>query len=82
VRRRLLPAEPRVRTLACSALDEGWMDEVDTARGVLLTAQGLLMYLQPAEVHRLVAAARSGSPAARCCSTASPAGSARAPCAA
>ncbi len=56
VRRRLLPAEPRVRTLACSALDERWMDEVDTSRGVLLTAQGLLMYLQPAEVHRLVAA--------------------------
>src|SRR6266540_6958957 len=56
VRRRLLPAEPRVRTLACSALDERWMDEVDTSRGVLLTAQALLMYLQPAEVHRLVAA--------------------------
>jgi O-methyltransferase involved in polyketide biosynthesis len=45
-----------VRTLACSVLDHRWMHEVDTSRGVLLTAQGLLMYLQPAEVHDLVGA--------------------------
>jgi hypothetical protein len=32
------------------------MDEVDTSRGVLVTAQGLLMYLEPAEVHALLAA--------------------------
>ena len=56
VRRRLLPESPRQRTLACSALDERWMEEVDTSRGVLLTAQGLLMYLRPSEVHGLVAA--------------------------
>jgi O-methyltransferase involved in polyketide biosynthesis len=56
VRDELLPPEGRRRTLACSALDERWMDEVDPARGVLVTAQGLFMYLAPEEVHGLVAA--------------------------
>jgi O-methyltransferase involved in polyketide biosynthesis len=56
VRRRLLPESPRQRTLACSALDERWMEDVDTSRGVLVTVQGLLMYLRPSEVHRLIAA--------------------------
>jgi O-methyltransferase involved in polyketide biosynthesis len=56
LRWRLLPESPRQRLIACSALDERWMDGVDQARGVLITAQGLLMYLQPAEVHGLIAA--------------------------
>jgi hypothetical protein len=57
VRRRLLGDDPpRRRTLAVSALDFGWMDAVETSQGVLITAQGLLMYLQPAEVRSLVAA--------------------------
>jgi O-methyltransferase involved in polyketide biosynthesis len=56
VRRQLLPDSPRLRTLACSALDVRWMEEVDASRGVLLTAQGLLMYFQPDEVYRLIAA--------------------------
>jgi O-methyltransferase involved in polyketide biosynthesis len=56
LRRQLLPASPRQRTIACSALDRRWMDEVDTSRGVLVTAQGLLMYLQPSEVRGLIAA--------------------------
>jgi len=54
VRRRLLPDGPRRRTIACSALDEAWMDAVDATRGVLLTAQGLLMYLDPPGVHRVI----------------------------
>ena len=54
VRERLLPAAERQRTLACSALDTRWIDCVDTTRGVLVTAQGLLMYLAPDEVRRLV----------------------------
>jgi hypothetical protein len=33
LRDRLLPASPRRRTIAGSALDERWMDEVDGARG-------------------------------------------------
>jgi O-methyltransferase involved in polyketide biosynthesis len=57
VRRRLLPDDPpRRRTLPGSALDLGWMDEVDAADGVLITTQGLLMYLQPDEVRSLIAA--------------------------
>jgi O-methyltransferase involved in polyketide biosynthesis len=57
LRNELLPAESgRQRTLSCSALDETWLEQVDTGDGVLVTAQGLLMYFQPAEVHRLVSA--------------------------
>jgi O-methyltransferase involved in polyketide biosynthesis len=57
IRRRLLPDDPpRRRTLPGSALDSAWMDEVDPAGGVLITAQGLLMYLRPAEVESLIAA--------------------------
>ena len=54
LRRQLLPSDPRARTIAGSALDLGWMDEVDDAEGVLVTAQGLLMYFTPEEVHGLV----------------------------
>jgi O-methyltransferase involved in polyketide biosynthesis len=57
VRERLLPAESdRQRVIAGSALDEAWMDEVDASNGVLITAQGLLMYLQPDESRGLIAA--------------------------
>jgi O-methyltransferase involved in polyketide biosynthesis len=56
VRAPLLPDAPRRRSIACSALDQRWMDEVDASRGVLVTAQGLLMYFERAEVHRLIAA--------------------------
>jgi O-methyltransferase involved in polyketide biosynthesis len=57
VRRRLLPDDPpRRRSLAASALDLTWTDEVDKGGGVLITTQGLLMYLQPAEVRSLIAA--------------------------
>ncbi len=60
LRERLLPSDPpRRRTLARSALDRRWMDEVgpeDVARGVLVTAQGLLMYLPEEEAKGLIAA--------------------------
>lgn len=56
LRRALLPAEDgRRRALAQSALDTSWMDHVDPAHGVLITAQGLLMYLRPPEVRGLLA---------------------------
>ncbi len=54
--RRVLPAEERRRLVARSVLDLTWIDEVDEPRGPLVTAQGLFMYLQPAEVRELIAA--------------------------
>src|SRR5690606_33810928 len=53
LRERLLPAEPRIVTLAQTALDFSWIDRVDTDHGVLITAEGLLMYLQPDEAMTL-----------------------------
>jgi O-methyltransferase involved in polyketide biosynthesis len=56
LRRRLLPSSPRITNLPQSALDYGWMDEVATSNGVFITAEGLLMYLQPDEAMGLIAA--------------------------
>ncbi|MGY0059212.1 class I SAM-dependent methyltransferase [Streptomyces sp. LZ34] len=56
LRRALLPDAERRRILAQSVLDLSWLDEVDPERGVLITAQGLLMYLRPPEVRELIAA--------------------------
>ncbi|RKT53621.1 class I SAM-dependent methyltransferase [Saccharothrix australiensis] len=64
LRRRLLPESTRQRLIACSALDERWMDEVDRTRGVLITAKGLLQYFRPTEVHRLVATCAERFPGA------------------
>ena len=55
LRRKLLPASDRVRMCAQSALDFSWMDEVETEYGVFITAEGLLMYLQPDDALRLIA---------------------------
>ena len=40
IRNRLLPADPRITTVAQSALDYSWMDRVDTSDGVFITAEG------------------------------------------
>jgi O-methyltransferase involved in polyketide biosynthesis len=37
-----------------SVLDDAWMDAADPSRGLLLSAQGLLMYLTRAHVHELM----------------------------
>ena len=55
IRRRFLPETDRHRILECSALDYRWMEEVNPAKGVFITAQGLLMYFDPEEVRRLIA---------------------------
>ena len=65
VRRKLLPDEDRLRTLPCSALDERWMDEVDPDRGVMVVAQGLLMYFTEQESLRLVASCARRFPGGR-----------------
>ncbi len=54
LRRALLPDSPRRRVVVGSAFDRGWIDRVDTSHAVLITAQGLLMYFQRAEVHELI----------------------------
>jgi O-methyltransferase involved in polyketide biosynthesis len=64
LRERLLARSPRARSVAESALDEAWLEQVDASRPVLVTAQGLLMYLERAGVHRLIAACARRLPGA------------------
>ena len=54
VRTRLLPPSPRVTVRAQSALDYTWMESVDTSGPVFITAEGLLMYLQPGQALGLI----------------------------
>lgn len=54
LRRRFLPNSPRVTTCAQSALDYTWMDLVDPGNGVFITAEGVLMYLQPEQALGLI----------------------------
>jgi O-methyltransferase involved in polyketide biosynthesis len=54
LRRKLLPTSDRVRMCAQSALDFSWMDRVDTEHGVFITAEGVMMYLQPEEAMALM----------------------------
>jgi O-methyltransferase involved in polyketide biosynthesis len=60
LRQRLLPHSARITSLAQSALDYSWIDRVEadheTGKGVFITAEGLLMYLQPPEAMELIAA--------------------------
>ncbi|MEO3757707.1 class I SAM-dependent methyltransferase [Mycobacterium sp. B14F4] len=65
LRRKLLPASDRVTLLAQSALDFSWMDRVDTEHGVFITAEGLLMYLQPHEALGLIAECAGRFPGGR-----------------
>ncbi|BBX62961.1 O-methyltransferase [Mycobacterium saskatchewanense] len=65
VRSRLLPASPRVSVCAQSALDYSWMRSVDAAGGVFITAEGLLMYLQPEQALGLIAACAKTFPGGR-----------------
>jgi O-methyltransferase involved in polyketide biosynthesis len=55
LRQRLLPHSVRITQLALSALDYSWMTKVDSSNGVFITAEGLLMYLQPQEALGLIA---------------------------
>jgi O-methyltransferase involved in polyketide biosynthesis len=55
LRLRLLPDGPRRSSHWGSALDLGWLDGLDPADPILVTAQGLLPYFQRDQVHRLIA---------------------------
>jgi O-methyltransferase involved in polyketide biosynthesis len=54
LRRKLLPPSDRVKMCAQSALDFTWMDQVETEHGVFITAEGLLMYLEPDDALGLI----------------------------
>jgi O-methyltransferase involved in polyketide biosynthesis len=55
LRCKLLPASDRVRMCAQSALDFSWMEQVEPEHGVFITAEGLLMYLDPDDALGLIA---------------------------
>jgi O-methyltransferase involved in polyketide biosynthesis len=65
LRRRLLPASPRLEAFALSALDTRWFGAVDASRPVMITAQGLFMYLPLAEVRDLVGKCATAFPGGR-----------------
>ena len=54
LREQLLPRDGRIVEVAQSALDRSWMDRVDDAGGVFITAEGLLMYLDPDDALGLI----------------------------
>jgi O-methyltransferase involved in polyketide biosynthesis len=54
LRNTLLPPSDRVVVCAQSALDFSWADRVDPDNGVFITAEGLLMYLQPEDAMGLI----------------------------
>ncbi len=64
LRERLLPAEPMASSIACSALDESWMDAVPAQTTPFVSAAGLLMYFKEAEVRSLLEKIASRFPGA------------------
>jgi O-methyltransferase involved in polyketide biosynthesis len=62
LRRRFLPEAPRAKLVESSVADPAWLDAVDASGPVLVTAQGLLMYLAPDEVHALLTAVAARIP--------------------
>jgi O-methyltransferase involved in polyketide biosynthesis len=54
LRRRLLPEHPRAELVVGSATEDAWTEPVDRGRPVIVTAQGLLMYFDRADVHRTI----------------------------
>jgi O-methyltransferase involved in polyketide biosynthesis len=53
LREHFLTPTDRFHHFAGSALEPGWMDEVDATSGIFVIAQGLLMYLEPEQVRHL-----------------------------
>jgi O-methyltransferase involved in polyketide biosynthesis len=65
LRGQLLPSDDRIVGLAQSALDLSWMDRVDATNGVFITAEGLLMYLEPTDALGLIADCAARFPGGR-----------------
>ncbi len=55
LRESLLPSEPGIEHRAGSALDLSWTDGIDPEPGVVITAEGLLMYFTPEQARGLIA---------------------------
>jgi O-methyltransferase involved in polyketide biosynthesis len=62
LRQQLLPTSDRLGQCAQSALDHSWMDTVDDADGVVITAEGLFQYLTEDVVVNLIAACAARFP--------------------
>ncbi|MEO0437121.1 MAG: class I SAM-dependent methyltransferase [Pseudomonadota bacterium] len=54
VRERYIQADGSHKHIAMSALDHRWLEQVPVGRPVFVSAQGLLMYLQPEDVRGLL----------------------------
>lgn len=54
VRHRFLPQDERMRSIACSALDHAWMDEVPQGEPLFISMAGLLMYFTEEQVAELL----------------------------
>jgi O-methyltransferase involved in polyketide biosynthesis len=52
-RQQLFPERENYQMIASSVTDPEWLEQIPTDRPVLVVAQGLTMYLQPAEGHAL-----------------------------
>ncbi|WP_370631461.1 class I SAM-dependent methyltransferase [Methylosinus sp. Sm6] len=67
IRERFIAPDDHHRHVAMSALDRRWFDEIPPGRPVYITAEGLLMYLEPADVAALIADMARRFPKARFC---------------
>lgn len=56
LRQTVMPPSERITHVACSVLDTRWMDQARCDRPLLITAQGLFMYLRSREVTELLRA--------------------------
>jgi O-methyltransferase involved in polyketide biosynthesis len=54
LRRRLMPDNRRAATFVGSAAEDAWTADIDRSQPVIITAQGLFMYFDRAEVHRMI----------------------------
>ena len=54
VRKRFLPAEERMKMVACSALDDLWIKKMPQGSEVFIVMAGLLMYFRESEVRDLL----------------------------
>ena len=65
VRRRLLPTDDRIVSLAHSAFDLDWIAEIDSTDGVFITVEGLFMYFDVEQIRTLIGACAQRFPGGR-----------------